>query len=288
MASVTTPALEVKAVTPTAEKEILLAWRQYQRVEKYGLAFGKVCYRWQQKLAERGQRVKGRGVVPILEQLDIPISTAYWWIARYKESGVIKDKPRQKQTAGPLPQGTYRVVLADPPWPYNIPLPKNYGAADHHFPTMPLDDISNLKLPTVADNAVLFLWVPAPHLENAFKVISAWGFRYATNIVWDKVKHNWGHYVSVRHEHLLVAVRGTCLPSGQHIDQGGVERIELIDSVQSIERTEHSRKPQKFREIIDKMYSTGPRIELFARGELPAHWDGWGDEFQRPYAVAAD
>ena len=55
-----------------AERQILTAWRNYRRVEKYGLAFGRVCYDWQQKLAERGQRIRGRGVVPILEQLNIP------------------------------------------------------------------------------------------------------------------------------------------------------------------------------------------------------------------------
>lgn len=74
-----------------AEKQILTAWQNYRRVEKYGLTFGKVCYHWQQKFAERGQRIKGRGVVPILEQLKIPVSTAYWWIDRWKESVGIKD-----------------------------------------------------------------------------------------------------------------------------------------------------------------------------------------------------
>jgi hypothetical protein len=69
-----------------ALKQIRSAWQNYRRVEKYGLTFGRICYHWQQRFAERGQRVQGRGVVPILEQLDIPVSTAYWWIARYKES----------------------------------------------------------------------------------------------------------------------------------------------------------------------------------------------------------
>ena len=134
--------------------------------------------------------------------------------------------------------------------------------------------------PKIADDAVLFLWVPVPHLENSFAVIREWGFKYKSELIWDKKRHNYGHYVSVRHERLLIATRGSCTSEGRHIDKGGVERKELIDSVQSIERTEHSRKPEEFRAIINKMYPTGERVELFARGPLPPPWHGWGNEFQ--------
>lgn len=76
----------------SAENEIRAAWRKYKRMEKYGLAFGKTCYQWQQKFATRsGVGNKGHGMVPILESLRIPVSTAYWWIDRYKESIGLKD-----------------------------------------------------------------------------------------------------------------------------------------------------------------------------------------------------
>jgi N6-adenosine-specific RNA methylase IME4 len=49
--------------------------------------------------------------------------------------------------------------------------------------------------------------------------------------------------------------------------------------VQTIERSdEHSEKPIEFREIIDSMYTYGNKVELFARGELPEDWTGWGNE----------
>ena len=54
---------------------------------------------------------------------------------------------------------------------------------------------------------------------------------------------------------------------------------KLVDSVQTIERTEHSVKPEEFRAIIDQMYTHGNRIELFARGVLPEGWTGWGNEY---------
>ena len=87
-------------------------------------------------------------------------------------------------------------------------------------------------------------------------------------LIWDKVKHNMGHYNSVRHEFLLVCTRGSCQP----------DERKLFDSVQTIERTEHSKKPEEFRQIIDTIYPYGSRIELFARRPSEG-WEAWGNEF---------
>jgi N6-adenosine-specific RNA methylase IME4 len=54
--------------------------------------------------------------------------------------------------------------------------------------------------------------------------------------------------------------------------------VQLFDSVQSIERTDHSVKPEAFREIIDTIYPLGKRLEMFARRDLPTTWDAWGNE----------
>lgn len=160
----------------------------------------------------------------------------------------------------------YRVIYADPPWSYgdkqNI---EGLGGAAKHYPTMPLEDICALPVPA-AEDAVLFLWVTSPLLEDCFKVIRAWGFKYKSSFVWDKVAHNMGHYNSVRHEFLLVCTKGSCTPDAP----------KLYDSVVSIERTEHSRKPAAFREIIDTLYPRGERLEMFAR-EAPEGWDVWGN-----------
>jgi N6-adenosine-specific RNA methylase IME4 len=115
---------------------------------------------------------------------------------------------------------------------------------------------------------VLFLWTTSPFLEDSFKIINSWGFKYKSSFVWDKVMHNMGHYNSVRHEFLLIATKGSCTP----------DEKKLFDSVQSIEKTrKHSEKPEKFREIIDTLYVYGNRIELFARKKHD-HWDVYGNE----------
>jgi N6-adenosine-specific RNA methylase IME4 len=120
----------------------------------------------------------------------------------------------------------------------------------------------------VEPNAVLFLWVTSPLLDECWPVIKAWGFEYKTSFVWDKVKHNFGHYNSVRHEFLLICTRGSCTPDSK----------ELIDSVVEVERdNNHSGKPERFREIIDQLYSHGKRIELFARKKTKG-WEVYGNE----------
>ena len=158
------------------------------------------------------------------------------------------------------------MIYADPPWSYNDKQnTETLGGAEKHYPTMPLNDICALPVP-VEDNAVLFLWVTSPLLEDCFKVINAWGFTYKSSFVWDKIRHNMGHYNSVRHEFLLVCTKGSCVP----------DVAKLYDSVQSIERTDHSRKPKEFRDIINTLYPAGNRLELFAR-EAPEGWDVWGN-----------
>jgi N6-adenosine-specific RNA methylase IME4 len=180
-------------------------------------------------------------------------------------------KQRTKQDPPPLPDDQYRVWYADPPWKYGNKGLDDYGHAERHYPTMSIDELCAMGTDVkdrCAPDAVLFLWVTSPLLAECFAVIEAWGFKYKTSFVWDKIKHNFGHYNSVRHEFLLICTRGSCTPDVN----------KLFDSVQSIEKTsKHSEKPEQFREIIDTLYPHGKRIELFARTQVE-RWDSWGNE----------
>ena len=160
----------------------------------------------------------------------------------------------------------YRVIYADPPWSYNDKQDTSYhGGAVKHYPTMPLEEICALPIPAEKD-AVLFLWTTSPMLEDSFKVIKAWGFKYKSSFIWDKISTAMGNYNSVRHEFLLICVRGSCVP----------DVPKRLDSVVSIKRTTHSRKPDEFRQMIDTLYPVGERLEMFAR-EAHEGWDVWGN-----------
>lgn len=167
-----------------------------------------------------------------------------------------------------LPDAKYRVLYADPPWSYGNTMPDDFREQRDHYPVMSLSDICAIDIPSICeDDAVLFLWVTSPILEESFQVVKAWEFQYKASFVWDKVKHNMGHYNSVRHEFLLICVKGSCQP----------DVPKLFDSVQSIERRKHSQKPDKFYEIIESLYPNGKRIELFARNKRTG-WDKFGHE----------
>jgi N6-adenosine-specific RNA methylase IME4 len=172
----------------------------------------------------------------------------------------------------PLPAGPYRVLYADPPWQYVTRDPTFQGHATNHYQTLSIAALCALPIrKLVAPKAVLFLWVTAPILPECFPVVKAWGFVYKTGLVWDKGKMIYGHYVGNQHELLLICTRGMCRPEVQTLEA----------SVQRIPPTDHSRKPAEFRLLIDYLYPTGRRLELFAR-EQAAGWDAWGQDVATP------
>lgn len=174
-------------------------------------------------------------------------------------------------------EGQYRVWYADPPWLYRdsgATSDGSLGKAERHYAGMSIDALC--KLPVAAHstpNAVLFMWATAPMLletPGPREVIAAWGFQPKTGMVWDKVLGNFGHYVHGRHEHLIICARGSCTPDVP---------TPSPDSVVTIRRSdEHSAKPDEFRQLIDRLYPDGRRVELFARKAAPSPWHSFGDD----------
>lgn len=178
-----------------------------------------------------------------------------------------KDKVKYS-ASNELPQEKFQVVYADPPWKYGNSMPEYFTEQSNHYPLMSLDEICAVPVPQIADeNAALFLWATSPILEESFRVIGAWGFQYKTSFVWDKIKHNMGHYNSVRHEFLLLCIKGSY----------PIQEKKLFDSVISIERTEHSKKPKEFYDLIETLYPRSRKIELFAR-ERREGWNAYGNQ----------
>lgn len=148
-------------------------------------------------------------------------------------------------------------------------------AADNHYPTMSLEEICATPVPC-ADDAVLFLWRTAPMLEQALQVMRAWGFEYRTEFVWAKDKQGTGYWARNQHEVMMVCVRGhppAPAPGRQY------------SSLQYAHVTEHSEKPAQFYEIIDDMFPSADKLEMFARGTPRAGWDAVGNEVR--YAAAS-
>ncbi len=179
-----------------------------------------------------------------------------------------KEKPLKdiKNNNKPLPEGKYEVILADPPWKYDFSKDST-DSIEYHYPTMILEEIKNLKVPS-ADNAVLFLWATAPKLKEALEVMESWGFKYKTCAVWDKEWIGMGYWFRGQHELLLVGIKGKFSPPPEK---------RRFSSVIREKRREHSRKPEKVYEIIEAMFPQNTKLELFARNKREG-WEAWGNE----------
>jgi len=166
----------------------------------------------------------------------------------------------------------YSVIYADPPWEY--PQDWDYFGQNvkRHYQTMTDDELKNFPIKNIrANDCVLYMWATAPKLDIAIEVLKSWGFDYKTCLVWDKVGHNMGFYASIRHEFLLVGGYGQSAPQ----DKSYANRT---DSVYVEQKTYHSRKPEYYYEMIEKMHPhKTKRIELFARIRHEG-WDSWGIE----------
>jgi N6-adenosine-specific RNA methylase IME4 len=182
------------------------------------------------------------------------------------------DKARRKaeqRQPPPLPPGSYRLILADPPWEYEF-AETECREIENHYPTMTVAQLQALVLPAAPD-CVLFLWATAPKLPEALAVLEAWGFAYRTGAVWDKGKIGMGYWFRGQHEHLQIGVRGNASPPREAHRPSSVIREP---------RGRHSAKPEAAYRLVEAMYpdyGERDRLELFSRKQRPG-WTVWGHE----------
>jgi N6-adenosine-specific RNA methylase IME4/ParB-like chromosome segregation protein Spo0J len=175
-------------------------------------------------------------------------------------------------TTKAMPAGEERwpVILADPPWDFEVYAPdKQMSHPANHYPPMSLDEIKALPVAKLAfKDCVLFLWTTVPLLRTTFDVLDAWRFEYQSGLAWDKEIPGLGYWVRGQHELLLLATKGKPpLPATENVPS----------SVMRERRREHSRKPEISYAIIERMFPDLPKLELFARQKRPG-WEVWGNE----------
>ena len=176
-----------------------------------------------------------------------------------------------------LPNKKYGVIYADPPWLFRTRSDKGKEKSpEKHYDCMSLNDICNMNVKDISKpDSVLLMWVCDPMLDQAFKVIDAWGFTYKTvGFTWAKTNKNTmgfftglGYWTRGNPEMCLLATRGRPKRKSKSISQ-------LVIS----QRKKHSEKPLLHKDIEDLV--DGPYIELFARAKPRAGWDYWGNELR--------
>lgn len=167
----------------------------------------------------------------------------------------------------------YRVILADPPWVYSDTASSGHRGVAYKYPCLKVDTLAKLDIDKITErDSILFLWITQPLLEDGLYLMRKWGFKYkgfAFN--WykktknDKAFWGMGNYTRSNMEHVLFGIRGR-----------GVKRVSAaVHSVVEATPAGHSAKPPEVRDRIVQLLGDVPRVELFARDQVPG-WDAIG------------
>jgi N6-adenosine-specific RNA methylase IME4 len=178
----------------------------------------------------------------------------------------------------------YDLIYIDPPFWYNsrnnVNKTKFGGGASKHYPLMRDQELLDMKpfIDNISnDNCIMFMWVTAPRLEFALKLLNYWSFKYKTKgFTWIKINKNGsprinpGYYTASNSEDCIIAIKGK--NNGRF-----TPHVKMINQVIFESLREHSRKPDSVRHYIELMYPELSKIELFARQKFD-NWDSWGNE----------
>ena len=169
------------------------------------------------------------------------------------------------------PEGKYRCIVIDPPWPIDKiarDVRPNQVAID--YPTMTIEEMRVLPIRELADEAGchVYLWATHKHIPNALSLFDFWSVRYQCVMTWVKnvgfTPFSWMYST----EHALFGRIGSL-----DVERKGL-RLDFSAKVR-----EHSRKPEEFFERV-ALASPEPRLEMFARQEREG-FTAWGNETTR-------
>lgn len=197
------------------------------------------------------------------------------------------------------PVGGFDLIMADPPWRYNMRSEKGYGKApEAHYQTMPTAEIAALPVEVLAaTDCLLWLWAVNPKLPDALQVMAAWGFTFKTAGTWvkrttrGKDAFGTGYVLRSSNEPFLIGTRGaprttkatrSTIPTyddGFHSVANGGDWPSGSITIEGALR-EHSRKPDAAYQAAEGLMPAARRLELFSRQSRPG-WSAWGNEVGR-------
>jgi len=209
---------------------------------------------------------------------EVSINQAYQEIKKEEKKAVrieLIEQQIEDIEQGLLPElkGLFDVVSVDPPWPYEGES-KNVTSFDavgrrvaNPYPEMSIDVIKKIKMPLM-DNAVVLLWTTHKFLPDAFEILKEWNLDYKATLVWNKEKIGMGAWFRMQCEFCIVGVKGK--PYWENT---------TFRDILNEPRREHSRKPDLFFEMIEKI-TMGRRLEYFSR-EKRNGWEVFGNDINK-------
>ena len=176
----------------------------------------------------------------------------------------------------PLLPVHYELIAVDIPWPFGL-----YSAAGGkksaaaQYEVMTAAQILALPVGQLASmDCLLYCWATAPHLPFAIECVKNWGFEYKSFMAWrkttatGKVRMGTGYRVRTTAEIVLVATLGN--PKQAYVPP------TVFDGA----AREHSRKPEEFYDLCDRVMPQARRADVFARQRRPG-WHSFGDQLEK-------
>jgi N6-adenosine-specific RNA methylase IME4 len=199
---------------------------------------------------------------------EMSINEAYQNIRREEKKSEVQEKITElKQKEVQPTTNKYDVIVIDPPWQMEKiereVAPEQVG---FDYPTMTIEEISQIKLPNEKDCHV-FMWITQKHHKHGWDILEAWGVRFICEFVWHK---NGGfqpfNLPQFNHEYIMYGRIGNPV----------FTELKNFFTCFSANRTGHSKKPEEFYETIRRVTS-GKRIDMFNRRKIEG-FDVWGNE----------
>lgn len=199
-------------------------------------------------------------------------------LAQMDETGKVNraysDLKRQRMAEIPKPappQGRYRCIVIDPPWPV-IKIEREVRPNQDEtldYPTMSMEEIAALPINDLAvlDGCHVYLWVTQKYLPDGLRLFASWGTTYQCVLTWVKPTGMTPYTWMYNTEHVLFG----------HIGSLRVLRMGMKLSFDA-PVIRHSQKPDVFYERVLEA-SPGPRLEMFARTKREG-FVAWGLECQ--------
>jgi N6-adenosine-specific RNA methylase IME4/ribosomal protein S14 len=194
----------------------------------------------------------------------------------YRRLKIARQAETIRAEAPPLPgRGPYRVIVADPPWPYDDRQEDASHRGTTPYPSMSIAQICALDVASIAaPDCILWLWTTNYHMRNAFVVLDAWGFEHRTILTWVKDKMGVGDWLRGQTEHVLMAGRGS--PTITLTNQTTVLKAPAWA---------HSQKPEEFYKLVEMLCPAARYAYLFSRNKRDG-WDCHGDEVPKTEDLA--
>jgi N6-adenosine-specific RNA methylase IME4 len=188
----------------------------------------------------------------------------------FKRLKVMRQAAAIRAEPPPYPgNGPYRVIVCDPPWPYEIRKDDPSHRATHPYPQMSITAIcaEAPKVDAIAHkDCILWLWTTNHHMREAFTVLDALRFEHRSILTWVKDKFGFGDWLRGQTEHCLMAVRGKPIVA-----------LKDHSTVLFAPMRAHSQKPAEFYEFVESLCPAPRYAELFSRIRREG-WDAHGDE----------